>query len=503
VTRGPREIELKLQLNRGSRKVIEANRKFAVVAPKRLDLLTTYFDTPDGVLRKAGLSLRVRRIGALRIQTVKAMEDRRGISTDRPEWEWPIQHDSPNLDPLSATSELRRIVPKIRGRLLPLFESRIRRTVRLLPLTEGTIVEASIDEGAIRVGARRQAVIELELELKAGPIGPLYGLASQLQKAARLWISPESKFARGLRLATGHDDTPHKPERVALKNRGSAAAGLHAILGTTLGHLVANTPLTLRGSPGGLHQMRVALRATRAALQLFEPVLDHATGKSWDLRLQRLGHLFGTGRDWDVFCLRMLPKAKRDLAHSDLRPLIRAAETERQRAHRAVEDAIRGPAFSALLLEIAQWVETGLVKPDAFGPRMDKRLKHMAPSLLNRIHSRARRKARHLGQLSALELHALRKSLKRVRYDAQSLADLFPRRAARDYRKACEGVLKILGTMNDAAMTRRLAKRLTPNAPRHLARLGLERWSLRRAARAKLELKAAVRKFKQAPLFWS
>ena len=503
MTRGPREIELKLQLRRGSRQVIEATRKFAAVAPKRLDLLSTYYDTPDGVLRKAGLTLRVRRMGAMRIQTVKAMESRWGISSDRPEWEWPIQHDSPNLDPLSATSALKRIVPKIRGGLLPLFESKIRRTVYLLHLTDGTIVEASIDEGAIRVGARRQAVSELELELKAGPIGPLYGLASQLQKAARLWISPESKFARGLRLAIGDDDTPHKPEPVALKKRGSAAGGLHAILGTTLGHLVANIPQTLRGSPGGLHQMRAALRATRAALQLFEPVVDCSTANSWDLRLQRLGHLFGRARDWDVFCLRMLPKAKRDLGNSDLRPLTRAAEIDRERAHKAVEDAIRGHAFSALILEIAQWAETGLAKPHAFGPRMDKRLKHMAPALLNRIHLRARRKTRHLNQLSVLELHALRKSLKRVRYDAQNLGALFPLRAARDYCKACQGVLQILGTIHDAAMTRRLAKRLTSNGAHSVAKLALERWSLRRAARAKLELETAVSKFKHAPVFWS
>ena len=40
--------------------------------------VTTYFDTPDGVLEKAGMTLRVRRSGNTRIPTVKSRPNGRG-----------------------------------------------------------------------------------------------------------------------------------------------------------------------------------------------------------------------------------------------------------------------------------------------------------------------------------------------------------------------------------------------------------------------------------------
>lgn len=57
--------------------------------------------------------------------------------------------------------------------------------------------------------------------------------------------------------------------------------------------------------------MRVALRRARAALKLFEPLLDASTVESFDAQLRRFGHLFGTARDWDVFCLEVLPATVR------------------------------------------------------------------------------------------------------------------------------------------------------------------------------------------------
>ena len=319
MTRGSPEIELKLQLRRGSRKLIEAAQPFAAVAPAHLDQRTTYFDTPDGSLFRAGLSLRVRRSGIGRIQTVKALACRPGVSSNRLEWEWPVHEDGPDLDQLARASALRRVVPKIRGRLQPLFVTQIRRTVRLLHLTGGTIVEASIDLGTIQADATREAISELELELKAGPIEPMYRLAAEIQSAARLWISSESKFARGLRLATGRDERPQSAQAISLNSHGSAARGFYEIIGTALGHLIANIPQTLQGSAEGLHQMRVALRETRAALQLFEPILDSTVAIPFDTKLQRFGHLFGKARDWDVFCLEMLAAARRELSRSELR----------------------------------------------------------------------------------------------------------------------------------------------------------------------------------------
>jgi inorganic triphosphatase YgiF len=59
----PREIELKFQLPAGSRAALEASPALAAAEPRQDRLVTTYFDTPDYLLDRTGLTLRVRRSG--------------------------------------------------------------------------------------------------------------------------------------------------------------------------------------------------------------------------------------------------------------------------------------------------------------------------------------------------------------------------------------------------------------------------------------------------------
>jgi triphosphatase len=91
----PREVELKFHLPPGSRAVLEASGVFAAAEARQLHQVTTYFDTPNRVLYKAGLTLRVRRSGATRIQTVKSRANSRGVATSRSKREWRIGHDKP------------------------------------------------------------------------------------------------------------------------------------------------------------------------------------------------------------------------------------------------------------------------------------------------------------------------------------------------------------------------------------------------------------------------
>src|ERR1700692_280231 len=97
----PREVELKLQLSPGGRAVLEASRVFATAEAKQLHLVTTYFDTPNGLLEKAGLTLRVRRSGDTRIQTVKSRANGRGVAINRSEREWQIGQDEPDVERLA------------------------------------------------------------------------------------------------------------------------------------------------------------------------------------------------------------------------------------------------------------------------------------------------------------------------------------------------------------------------------------------------------------------
>ncbi|HWZ63145.1 MAG TPA: CYTH and CHAD domain-containing protein [Steroidobacteraceae bacterium] len=506
MTRSAREVELTLRLPAGGRAILEANSVLAAATPKQFHQVTTYFDTPDGVLNEAGLTLRVRRIGVNRIQTIKSLSNGRGVARTRREWEWRIGQTTPDVGRLAKVRRLARVASQIQDRLEPLFVTDIQRTARTINLDDHTVIEAVIDEGTIEAGAGCEAVSELELELKAGCVAPMYRLAAELQMTTPCWASPESKFSRGLQLRTGHTASAHSPQTIPLRRRTLAADGFHQILGGALGHLMANIAPTLRGASEAVHQMRAGLRAARAALQLFERHLDRTTVQGFDTRLQHFAQIIGTARDWDVFCVQTLPAAAAELPANALRGLKSAAEVQRQAAHAVVVKAVHGQAFTALVLRLAVWMEALAAQPSVLSnKRMGKRLRTLAPSLLNRVDRKARNRARHVDRLSARELHSLRKSLRKLRYAVDCFSGLFRRHAVKAYCARCEQPLELLGTINDAVVAQRLAEHLATNQRPDLRKSAtiLALWCKRRSRKARLGLKGALSSFRAAPTFWS
>ena len=91
------EYELKLATSKtGLRKALALPwlRRMAGDRIRRQHLPSVYFDTPDLGLRHHGVSLRIRRSGDQRLQTIKASS---AIPTARLEWEAEIDGDRPNL----------------------------------------------------------------------------------------------------------------------------------------------------------------------------------------------------------------------------------------------------------------------------------------------------------------------------------------------------------------------------------------------------------------------
>ena len=502
---GPREIELKLQFPLGSRAILEGSGAFSGVKARQFHQVTTYFDTSESLLDAAGYTLRVRRSGNSRIQNVKSVGSRCGVAENRSEWEWLIRQDVPDVKRLAEIQELSDIARAIKSRLKPVFVTDIRRTTRLLHLDTDTIVEAAIDEGSIEANGRQEPVAELELELKGGPIGPLYRLAAELQVTTPLWISPESKSARGWRLRTGQTGEAQHSQPPELGRHIRAADGLHEIICGTLGHLMANIGPTLCGSTEGLHQMRIALRESRAALKLFDRYLDAVTAERFSAGLQRFGRTFGLARDWDVFCLETLPAAMEKLPRQRLRDLVPVAESKRQIARAAVMNALRSQEFTALVLGLASWAEVGRAQPSIFGDRMGKRLRPLAPSLLDLVACRAKKRGRHAGRHSVEEWHRLRKSLKKLCSDVVCFSGLYPRRTVNAYKGRCEDLLAVLGVANDAVVMQRLAPQLaTDNRPDLAKPAGaLVQWGERQVHKDLKALKGAQKRFSATLPFWS
>ena len=232
------ETELKLALRKEVEKQIAARLSLEPAGGDQHEV-TTYFDTPDEALARNGVSLRVRRAGSKRIQTVKVGGEN-SIAAQRGEWEWPIGSDEPDVQLLRGTPAADRIPPDGLGALQPIVVTDIVRRKRELELDHGTVVEASLDHGHVAAAGTHEPVRELELEIKKGHTASLYRLAMRLHAETPMSIEPESKFARGYRLKTKRPPEPTKAGASIDDPHLRAPDALRQIVTAELGHLTAN-----------------------------------------------------------------------------------------------------------------------------------------------------------------------------------------------------------------------------------------------------------------------
>lgn len=506
---GPLEVELKLLLPEQARAALEQHPALQTpraTAPEVREERTAYFDTPGLGLARKGLSLRIRRNGGQRIQTLKSASDGRGVAASRGEWEWPVDQDTPDLSRIAETPFGATVAAEAAAGLQPVFETDIRRTVRDLRLCGTTLAEASIDEGRVLAGSAAQPVSELELELKSGAPGPLYRLALELHADIPFTIGSESKAQRGRRLQTGEAPKAVESDPPALDQDGPAADAVRRIINAELGHFLANQPAAAAGDVEGVHQMRVGIRRLRTALALFGRRLEPHAARRFEAELKRLGQVFGAARDWDVFCTQLLPAAEKDAGVKGWVELLHApAEAERQAAHRELEEELRRPALTALVLGMAAWVELDDVGSTVVGSDALKRpMRKLAPALLDRMARRVAKRGGHPRRRSAEELHDLRKALKKLRYSADYVAELYPPKLVKRHQKASKRLLKLLGTGNDAAMATTMAERLCAGERSELvpAAGALAQWSGARRDKALRKLPKAWTNFAAASPFW-
>jgi inorganic triphosphatase YgiF len=495
----PLEVELKLAFPPEVRAQIEGHPALGGPGAPRSKAgreISTYFDTPDLALHQNGMNLRVRSKGKHRIQTLKLEPGTKRLSAQRAEWEWAIPTGRVNPELLRNTPA----ASVAAARLQPVTVTDIQRTVRIVKLDGGTIIEASLDEGTIIAGEFSSPVHELELELKEGTPGPLYRLALALHDDLPLRMEPEAKATRGYRLRTGQSAAVQKTSASDLDGQSSIAVAFQQVVDAGVGALTANQPAAAEGDPEGIHQMRIATRRLRTALALFEPFLEHNVTERFESELRRLGQLLGEARDWDVFCLQTLPKALEQPMRAILLP---AAEAELKASHTKLKETLAGPDLTGVALGMTGWARDENLLADQAARRL--RLADVAPELLDRLARKVAKRGRHIRRRSEADLHRVRKSLKKLRYAGDDLAGLYHPKAVKAFRKQCKDLQERLGTLNDAVVAVTLAKSLVQSgqSDRIPAVWALSGWSQKRLRKVKRRLPAAWAEFRDAPPFWA
>lgn len=177
--------------------------------PARLDLTSSYFDTPDMAFRRVGAVVRVREVaGDDYIHTVKVSTGGNVGLHQRYEWNHKTNEENFSVesfleqakaddDPYSILQDV--LMPALGSDLTCILQTKFTRISYLSGFGD-SILEVSLDIGEVIAGDQRDDICEMEIELVNGDVRDLLALGEIIQ--AKIPCEPESlsKFGRGIRL---------------------------------------------------------------------------------------------------------------------------------------------------------------------------------------------------------------------------------------------------------------------------------------------------------------
>ncbi len=392
-----------------------------VQLPSR-DFVSTYFDTPELSLARAGITLRHRSEGGSRL------------------WQLKVPHGTARIElevagpPARPPEELLALlVVHLRG-ARPDRVARLRTRRKTVRVDGAEVVDDSV---SVLDGQRvKMRFREIEVELTGdGDERALRRLEKELVGIGAEPADFRSKLARALDLAGPEAAMPVSSEDMAPEQVVAAA------LREQHARLLAHDPGTRLGrDPEDLHQMRVATRRARAFLRAARPVLDPDWSEGLRVELGWLGSELGPARDLDVLVERMRAEiARLSDDGSAVRGLLDSLERRRRKARRSAVAALSEERYFALLDRLADPQPPPV--PDGTGSLAELWWAEFA---------RTRRRFDKLDATSADdELHAARIRVKRARYAAE-LAAAELGAAGERFVDAAKELQDVLGEHQDA-----------------------------------------------------
>ena len=500
------EIELKLRI--AATDILNLKRHPAIKAaqvrkPKTHKLLSVYYDTPQLTLLDSDISLRLRRISRNWIQTIKDKGGAIAGLHQRKELEEIVASGNPDFSKI-IDPELTRIfdVEALRNSLIPIFSTEIQRTDWQLTFDNGDQIELALDVGELIVGEKREPISEIELELKQGNVGRLFEFALSLQNNIPLQLENISKAQRGYAFYRAQPPVIVMATPVRLHHDVSAHAALKQIVWECLTHLQGNQDMVLKGVDiEGVHQMRVALRRLRSALNVFRQIVSKQCCANIVEELHWITGVLGYARDLDVFIIQTLPPLLQQLSSQpSLILLNEKAVQAKQKAYVNVREALSSQRYQRMILTLGDWLEnerwreTKAIEYGAFD---------IAQVMLTKRHKQLKQCGERLIHGHPEERHAVRIAAKKLRYSVEFFKGLYPKAKKQDFHKALDKLLSILGKLNDITITEHIIRQLVGEHPEPIlyeAQCLLKGWNACNTMRYKQDLEDIWKNFKNLKL---
>ena len=213
-------------------------------------------------------------------------------------------------------------------------------------------------------------------------------------------------------------------------------------------------PLVRRDEPDAVHQMRVATRRARSALQAFGGIIERDATRPLCAELKWLAAALGPARDTEVLLARLtaeLAAISPALVTGPVQARITAHFTaELAQARQTSVDALGGQRYLRLLEDL-----DALLADPPLTPLAEREAGKVLPEPVRRA---ARRLQRALAAVPAAEdrdaaIHEARKAAKRARYAAEAAVPALGNAASRQAAQAKE-LQQLLGDHHDSVVAR-------------------------------------------------
>jgi triphosphatase len=240
---------------------------------------------------------------------------------------------------------------------------------------------------------------------------------------------------------------------------------VRAILRDCVSHILANQAVAqIETETGGVHQMRVGVRRLRSAMGIFDKFIASPESEWIVGELKWLASELGHARDWDVLVTHTLDLAEDATAsRAAVEAVVEAANVQRRAAHLAVARAVTSPRYTTLMLTLGGWLAE-----DRWQERLDPEaakclgapLRDVGRDLLGRLGRKVEKAGRNIENARPKDRHKLRKGLKKLRYGADFLACVYPRKRVKRHLGRLSDLQDVLGALNDLAVAETLLKEL-------------------------------------------
>jgi CHAD domain-containing protein len=434
--------------------------RFQVVPDGSQTLRRVWLDTFDWRLHRAGRTLEYvsgRGTCELALSTL----DGQRIACAVPKLTWPRQTSAV---PAGRVRDLVTPIAGIRALLPVAASTSSQRTLRVLDGEEKTVARLTLENGS----PRGPAVAAVPARLTITPVRGYDAQAGRVERilAALPSVTAASQSALDLALtAAGRRPGDYNSQvEVALTPSMPAGAALAAILLRLLDIIEANVDGTVRDiDTEFLHDLRVAVRRTRAALKLAGDALPGDLAPRYAPEFRWLGQLTTPLRDLDVHLLGFAEAAANLVTASpaDLAPmhdsLLRYRAAERRRLARG----LRSARFTSLTTEWRAALEKGAAAGRGRGGRPRVPIASLAAARFERAHRRLIKTGSAITAASPEEdLHVVRKRGKELRYLLEFFAALHDPAAHHSAVRELKQLQDCLGAIQDGHVQREAIRSL-------------------------------------------